>query len=65
MTHFTVGDIVTTDYNHSLTSTHTITAIKESNTESGLVCQVKPAVPRSGGAGAWLDVGWFTLVYRQ
>jgi hypothetical protein len=56
------GDRVTTDYSGRVT-THTILARcddrSRGHSQSGILFQLSPPVPKSGGAGAWIDADWF------
>jgi hypothetical protein len=57
-----VGDTVTTDYTGRVTR-HKIVARcddrSHGHSQSGIMFQVDPPVPKSGGARAWLDADWF------
>lgn len=60
--HWLVGTKVKTDFSGPRTE-HVVTDLRSaSGCQSGLMVTVHPPVPKSGGAGAWLDVGWFEVV---
>jgi hypothetical protein len=57
-----VGDVVTTNFN-GRTTVHRIKARCDDGahgaSQSGIVFQLAPPVPKSGGPDAWLDADWF------
>lgn len=54
-----IGDKVITDYSGKETM-HVIAEVSRNHPcESGMVVRLKPAVPKAGGIGAWLDANWF------
>lgn len=59
--HVNVGAYVQTDYSGIVTS-HKVVAKEYSRSQSGVVFQLSPPVRKSGGADAWIDSDWFTVV---
>lgn len=62
-----VGDEVRTGFSGRVTK-HRIVERSDDrshgHSQSGILFQVHPPVPKSGGARAWLDADWFTPVER-
>lgn len=57
-----VGERVATAFSRRITL-HTVRERQEGAvSQSGVLVRVDPPVPTSGGADAWLDVGWFQRV---
>jgi hypothetical protein len=55
-----IGDKVQTDFSGKITD-HVVVATRATRScQSGLMVQVKPPIPKSGGGDAWIDAGWFT-----
>ena len=60
-----IGARVRTDFSGKWTE-HTITArMTDCPTQSRITFQVKPAVPKSSGLGAWIDADWFQLLEEE
>jgi hypothetical protein len=54
-----IGDRVQTNFSGWITD-HVVVALRGGTiSQSGVMVQVHPPVPKSGGASAWIDVGWF------
>lgn len=53
------GMFVTTDFSGRVTR-HQIVSTKRGQSQTGVLVQVKPEVPKSGGIEAWIDSAWFT-----
>ena len=59
--HAPVGVFVRTNFSGSET-THKVVERLQMQSQSGVGFRVTPAVPKSGGEGAWIDSDWFEVV---
>lgn len=56
-----IGAKVTTDFSGKVT-THTITEIVRGvQSQSGICLRVSPAIPKSSGESALIDLAWFDV----
>jgi hypothetical protein len=55
-----VGDLVTTDFSGQVTTHRVTDRTTGTRSQSGIMLQVDPPVPKSSGRYAWIVADWFT-----
>jgi hypothetical protein len=60
-----VGDKVRTDFSGKFTEHTIVSRLRDTASQSGVVFQVTPAVPKSGGKDVLIDADWFELIKEE